>query len=351
MTYRAKPVTQRDGSKLQNSNCLMATAATGLDYHTLGEKVSTGSHMRQLSGDLSGGTNSDEIEKAWKRGYAEDPVTRDGQPWSKVAEDLAAGRLVMLQVWAATVGSPLCCTSAVGHGIAVAPETRVTDGRREYLVADPWCRPAKWVWVREDKLKAGAEKWARQMGAGALDCGVKPPAPGSEPSAAWLNFTHAFWEFYGDPTAPADVEPSDDGAMGPGDGVLFASTKPHPEEEEGTDVAINTNGSDIQSKRRVDLTADAGFYAEATLDTKYGTLDKGRSCIVIGPALGTTAMAILVNTSKPYSDGQKRWTVVYVTKDKCGDTYTVETPPADDDARDKAWRSWLDSDPNAPDRT
>jgi hypothetical protein len=145
------------------------------------------------------------------------------------------------------------------------------------------------------------------------------------------------------------VEPSDDGAMGPGDGVLFASTAPHLEEEP-SDMAINTNGSDIQSKRRVKLLDDTGFYSDSDLNEKLGVLDKGTERILLGPALGTNSHAILVTTAKPYSDGQKRPTIVYVTKDKCGEPYQVETPPADNDARDAEWRAWLDGDTNAPDK-
>jgi hypothetical protein len=143
------------------------------------------------------------------------------------------------------------------------------------------------------------------------------------------------------------VEPAEpDGARGPNDGVLFASTTPHP--EEGTDVSINTNGSKLVTSRRVKLTAEAGFYAEATLDTKYGTLGAGTIREFIGPAVGTNSHAILVNTSKPYSDGQQRPTIVYVTKDKCGEPYQV----TDDTLakRDAEWRAWLNGDADAPDK-
>src|SRR5262245_15262227 len=99
MTYRPAPVTQRDGSPLASSNCLMAAAAVGLDGETHGAKTSTGALMRQYSGDSSGGTNSDEVVRSWNTGYDEDPIARDGQPWTKVLSDLDEGRWVMLQVW------------------------------------------------------------------------------------------------------------------------------------------------------------------------------------------------------------------------------------------------------------
>ena len=121
-------------------------------------------------------------------------------------------------------------------------------------------------------------------------------------------------------------------------------------------MAINTNGSDIKSKRRVKLTADAGFYADADLTEKYGTLDKGTERVFMGPANGSNAHAILVNTSKPYTDGQQRPTIVYVSRDKCGDPYGVAPEPDDDvqkaiDARDAEWRAWIESkSADAPDK-
>jgi hypothetical protein len=331
--YRAEPVTQRDGSSLANSNCLMAAAAVGLDFHTLGDKTSTGAKMRSYSGDTSGGTNTDEIERAWKNGYSEDPVTRDGNPWSKVLEDLAAKRLVMLQVWHATVGGPcLSGSGAYGHGMCVAPESRTSDGNKEWLVADPWCNPPKWSWVRESKLKAGAEKWVATARAAANVSGPTWPLI----IAAAIRLMERFG-----PDHPATFELPEVG----GPGVLFASTKPQPGAD---DVAINTNGSRIVTARRVKLTAEAGFYKEASLDTKYGTLASGSVREFIGPALGENSMAILVNTSKPYSDGTDRPTIVYVTKDKCGEPYQVEDDVIK--ARDAEWRAWLSGDADAPDK-
>ena len=340
MTYRAKPVTQRDGSKLQYSNCLMAAAAVGLDYHTLGEKTSTGSKMRAFSGDTAGGTNTDEIERAWHTGYDEDPVTRDGNPWDKVIQDLTSGRLVMLQVWHATTGGPcLSGSGAYGHGICVAPEVRKDEGKVQWLVADPWCKPAKWVWWDESRLKAGALRWADKVSASGPSIPIKDIAPdllAGLVSALMAKYT---------PEHPAEEDPEPPSVGG--GGVLFASTAMH-EEERASDMSINTNGSGIVSKRRVKLTEEAGFYADSDLTEKYGTLDAGTVRVLMGPVVGGKAHAILVETSKPYSDGTKRPTIVYVTKDKCSEPYAVE-----DDAlkeRDREWRAWLDGDADAPDK-
>lgn len=339
MTYRAEPVTQRDGSELQNSNCLMAAAAVGLDFHTLGKKTSTGKKMRNYSGDTSGGTNTDEIERAWHTGYDEDPITRDGQPWSKVLEDLGNGRLVMLQVWHATVGGPcLSGSGAYGHGICLAPESRTHEGDKQWLVADPWCKPPKWAWVDESKLKAGAEKWVQK-------CSYAAGGPLSQVGLAVFRAAAILLMTRYNPSNPVpDGMEIPDGVGGPG--VLFASTAPH----KGSDMAINCNGSRLASVRRVRLTHEAGFYKEPELLTKYGTLSADRECIFMGPALGTNAYAILVKTSKPYDDGTDRDTIVYVTKDKCTDPWTIDEPPSTIEERDEQWRAWLNTDGNAPDK-
>jgi hypothetical protein len=339
MTYRANPVTQRDGSRLQYSNCLMAAAAVGLDYHTLGSKTSNGAKMRGFSGDTAGGTNTDEIERAWKQGYAEDPLTRDGQPWTKVLSDLDQQRLVMLQVWHATTGGPCLSGSGnYGHGISVAPEMRVHNGTKQWLVADPWCKPARWVWWDEARLKAGALRWADKVSASG------PGIPIRDIAADLLAGLVAALMAKYTPEHPADEDPEPPSVGG--GGVLFASTQ--MQQEASSDMSINTNGSRITSVRRVRLTADAGFYADADLTEKYGELAEGTERVFMGPVIGGKAHAILVETSRPYSDDTKRPTICYVTKDKCSDPFQVEDDALK--ARDKEWRDWLNGDGDAPDK-
>lgn len=352
MTYIPKPVTQRDGSSLANSNCLMAAAAVGLDYETLGKKTSTGAKMRSYSGDSSGGTNSDEIEQAWADGYNENPLTRDGQPFSKVVADLEAGRAVMLQVWHATTGKVCVSGSgAYGHGMTVLPKQRMNDGQREWYVADPWCNPPKWAWVRESKLKAGAEEWVKHSASGAIGTyGDRWPDPNSIPLGTLRESARKLMTRYN----PGNPSPFlfAGGVAGPkSPGVLFVSTAAHKE----GDVSINTNGSRLWSNRLIDCGEGLNVYSDAALTDMFHEFGADITLPYIGPALGpdSPGVAVLYETAKPYEDGQKRATIVYVNPEHVGDPYTNPTPMCPPDPvseRDAQWRAWLDGDAEAPDK-
>ena len=158
--YTPAPVTQRDGSPLANSNCRMASIATGLDYETGGAKRSTGAAMRSHTSDQSGGTDSGDAAQAWREGYGETLTVRDGRTWAEALAELVAGHLVHLDVWHATVGGPcLSGSGSYGHTMAVLPDC--SSG--SWLVADPWCSPGRWSRVAEGKLRAGAEQWGAEV--------------------------------------------------------------------------------------------------------------------------------------------------------------------------------------------
>lgn len=162
-SYRPTPITQRDGSALANSNCRMASIATGLDYDTHGGKKSSGAKMRTYTTDQSGGTDSADAAQAWANGYGETLSIRDGRSFDDALADLRAGRLVHLDVWhASTAPAPGICLSGsgrYGHTIAVLPDCLSGS----WLVADPWCKPPEWDRVPESKLRAGAEEWGRRV--------------------------------------------------------------------------------------------------------------------------------------------------------------------------------------------
>ena len=160
-TVRPKPVTQRDGSTLQNSNCRMASIAAGIAYHSPGT-TSTGAKMRSYTDDQSGGTDAGDARQSWARGYDEALAIRDGNGWAEVLLDLRAGRVVHIDVWHASVsGSGICRSGsgAYGHTMAILPDCK----DNAWLVNDPWCSPPKWGRVSESSLKAGAEEWGRRV--------------------------------------------------------------------------------------------------------------------------------------------------------------------------------------------
>lgn len=324
MTYRAAPVTQRDGSPLASSNCLMAAAATGLDYHTLGDKTSTGAKMREFSGDTSGGTNTDEIVRAWDRGYHEEAHDRDGHTFDKVLDDLWDGRLVMLQVWHRTVGGPcLSGDGTYGHGLAVAPEQRLDeDGHREWLVSDPWCKPPKWVWVDQSKLKAGAEEWATRCAREAVGGpGPYPDIRDIDKRVLRAAVERLFSRF--NPNNPAPLKPPPE--VGGGGGILFAATHAHTEEV-ADDVVISL-APNATTTRRIDVPDGTDYYRDALMKERLGQFE-ARTLVLFGNASGQGSRAVKWKTAAPYDDGQARDSIVYIDGD-VGDTYDV---PADEAA-------------------
>jgi len=321
VTYRAAPVTQRDGSSLENSNCRYASIATGIDYHTLGKTKSTGKKMRDYSNDPSGGSWSADGVRAWENGYDMKLGVDDGETWDDAVDMLHEGRLVHLEVWSAQTGGP-CCTSACGHVMAVAPESRQnSNGDWEWLVADPWCKPPKWVWWRASRLRSGAEEWADR-------CGFRSAQGGGprdirdlhrERLAVIVKELMGRWT----PDRPLkekddDYEPSlwlQGGATG-GAPILFTHTKAQTGVQ---DVAINTSANDpVTSSRRVALSEGTDFFSDAALTRKLADLSNDRVVPLLGTAVGEDGRAVVINTSHPYSDGEARPTIVYVRESALG---------------------------------
>ena len=235
--YRAKAVTQQDGSAHANSNCRLASAATGLDFDTLGKKTSTGKEMRRRSGDPSGGTTASDAIRAWAT-YSETLQPMNGKGWDDVIKSLKAGHLVHLDVWAARAGGP-CCKSMVGHTIAIAPE-QSADGK--WLTMDPWCKPPKWTWWPESKLRAGAEEWADRCGWRSRTLGYDRDISKVDPAVLDRIVRLLMTEWTPDnPLKPEDddYEPSTFGGVMP---TLWTRTEAHPAEG-GGDMAIQAPDS------------------------------------------------------------------------------------------------------------
>lgn len=304
--YRAKAITQRDGSKLANSNCRMASIACGLDFDTLGRKKSTGGTMRTFTADQLGGTDSGDAREAWSKGYQETLTVRDGNGWGQVLVDLKAGRLVHLDVWHANLAGAGVCVSGegrYGHTVAVAPEQH-TDGR--WLVSDPWCLPAKWVWVSEKTLRLAAEEWGSRVFNNATR-GRRTPLPPLGSGELGLILAamarQLMTQFYPENEATPSAIPSGDTGGPPP--VLFTVTMAHPDQEvdvaglrvniteryNGTATVVGANHSSIQLADGDMNAVAAGLvrqvYAKAVFAEDWSTpggtkIAAGTRCVLIG---------------------------------------------------------------------
>jgi hypothetical protein len=94
MTYRPGLVIQGDGSTYQWLNCGPASSAMHLDRDTRGAETSTGAHVRNLTGDKSGGTNLAQDDAALLKGWP--PIdhmdVRPKLPWSEAMAHLDRGQ-------------------------------------------------------------------------------------------------------------------------------------------------------------------------------------------------------------------------------------------------------------------
>jgi len=349
--YRATPVTQRDGSALASSNCRMASIATGLDYHTLGVKTSTGKKMRESQGDQSGGTDSGDAVQAWQR-HGETLSVQDGQTWDRALVDLKAGRMVHIDVWHAAAGGPcLSGSGAYGHTMVIAPEKNGT----KWLVCDPWCAPAKWTWWEESKLKAGAEKWGGMVyNRAAQTSGWDDGNIDVRRAILKAVVLYLMSKFTPDKPAEPGEEPDDTGGAGR---VLYTRTQAHGEQSDisGGNMTIQSHG-DVTSNDKAKMLRDTDIL-KSPGGTRIATAPKGKEYPYIGSALkednsGSGYRACLVNTALVYADGVARPTVLYI---KSGDMEVIQgvpvPPPPSGDctdevaaalvARDKEWQEWL----------
>lgn len=343
--YRAAPVTQRDGSRLANSNCRMASISTGLDFDTLGEKKSTGARMRAHQSDQDGGTDSGDAKQAWLNGYAENLDVQDGKEWADVLADLRRFRVVHLDVWHATVGGPcLSGTGRYGHTIVVAPDC--VDNN--WLVCDPWCSPAKWSRVSEAKLKAGAEEWGRRV-YGAATSG---PGASNTPTLEQLRYIIKRLMSRYHPGDDGEEDPTEDpGDTGGTQRVMYTATTPHapvvtpPPSTGGSTVGIYYNPG------RWTLTKDLPVYLDTTGALKITTLKAGAVITSLGtkavqePAGGngqdSTWRAVLVRTGALVIGDSPMLRAILWAKDA--------DMPADSTPSDQAWDEsiWtLMGDPN-----
>jgi hypothetical protein len=340
MTYRAQPVTQRDGSALANSNCRLASIAAGLDYHTLGAQTSTGAEMHARQSDQSGGTDSGDAAEAWAS-YGQSLRIRDGETFADAIDDLEDGRLVHLDVWASSCAGPcLSGTGNYGHTIAVAPEKSGT----RWLTSDPWCSPPKWTWWEEALLEAGAETWGGMCYSGAT-AGLR--WTGDERALrALMRLAAKRLMSQNRPDLPAVVRPPVDTAGAAGR-IMFTTTGTHvvPPQEGGGEMPMQAAGG-LVSTIRARIAAGVDWYEDGNLTRRGGSMSADADVVYVAAPIGETggaAYAVVLNTGNLYGDKVVRPSVVYVAAEDA-DTYTAVPPSNEAEIiaeRDLEWREWL----------
>ena len=100
------------------------------------------------------------------------------------------------------------------------------------------------------------------------------------------------------------------------------------------------------------------FYSDGNLKDKLGEIsddhlndtDMAGTVDYAGRVIGGTARAIIITTGTAYPDKESEPTIVYVAENK---VTLIDAPlpsGGDTTARDKEWRTWLDTDKGAPDK-
>jgi hypothetical protein len=327
---RPKPVSQRDGTTLQNSNCRMASVSTSLDFHTTGLRTSTAGKMRSYTSDQSGGTGSDDAKEAWQRGFKQSLVIKDGGSWASVMAALKEGRGVNLDVWHALLFSGcISGTGRYGHNIYVHPDF---DGSK-WLVSDPWCKPAKWDRISEAELRKAAEDWGRR---------VRDQTGMREPTITLLRIAARLLMRLYEPGREMPVsedtveDPEDTGGYLP---IMFTTTNRQPLATSGgggSTVAGPTFTTTSASIGKATVKADVSIIACSDGEFHGTTIGLVRNvCEVVTITDGTYK-------------GDKAYLVAIPGKEEMGLLLAaacayVANPPAagDNAARDEEWREWL----------
>ena len=133
----------------ENNNCLMASGAMALDYHTRGRLQVWGGNLRHRQTDQVKGTDLNDLRTAWAS-YGETLDIRTGKGWAGVIAALAEGRCVLLAGDSGDLDGSCAEVQDTAHGIIVHPD-RDTAGHYRY--GDPWCSLPGWKWATAAALR------------------------------------------------------------------------------------------------------------------------------------------------------------------------------------------------------
>lgn len=155
------------------SGCTMTAGADALAYHAHyggRELTKWGGDLRHRQGDLSGGTDLQDLRQSWAA-YGEDLNIQSGAGWSKVVELHEQGRAIVIQGIGEVPGAG---DFDGGHACSIGAETRASDGA--WLFGDPLV--TDWQWIAPAKIKTWAQAWQSSI---AFAVSRKPPAPPTPP--------------------------------------------------------------------------------------------------------------------------------------------------------------------------
>lgn len=100
------------------NNCTMTSGAMALDYHTRGAKRLWGGQLRHRQSDLTGGTDLDDLQRAWSSlGYT--LAIWSGRGWDDLMAAHRVGRAIVCQGIGDTPGSG---TYKGGHAGILLPD-------------------------------------------------------------------------------------------------------------------------------------------------------------------------------------------------------------------------------------
>ena len=167
----------------EGSNCLMASGAMALDYHTRGRLQVWGGDLRHRQMDLEGGTDLRDLRTAWGS-YGETLDIRTGQGWAGVLAALTEGRGVLLCGDSGELDGSCAEIQDVEHGIFVHPDR---DAAGRYRYGDPWCALPGWKWATPAALKLYATPLGMQFAVTAAQEGVMAQVAITSETAALID--------------------------------------------------------------------------------------------------------------------------------------------------------------------
>jgi hypothetical protein len=134
------------------NNCTMAVGATAADYHSGGRVKVRAGDMRHHQDDQVLGTDLRDLAKAWDF-YGLDLVAMQNG-WDGVIENLKEGRMILLPGKSGLLRGACSQSQRTEHMIGLHPR-----GKRELVgdkiyAYDPYCKPAKWVYMDRPMVRA-----------------------------------------------------------------------------------------------------------------------------------------------------------------------------------------------------